>query len=292
MSRNRLKRFGLAAGLALAVGGGAACRQDMHDNPRYEVYEDGAQRQLPEGTVARGSLALSPTAVKAGAGPTGASPSGGTLGNRPSAAPATMTGAGQTGQAGQGGQTGPTGQAGQTGQTAQGAQAGQAGQATQTGPTAGGRTTVPAGPDGFPFVISKEILDRGQSRFEISCMPCHGKLGHADGMIVQRGFRKPPSFHEDRLVKAPSSHFYDVITNGFGAMYSYADQLTPEDRWKVIAYIRVLQMSQNVNLNQLAAEVRPNVEHGLAEAERKAAERAKQAGHQTPVPAQGGHGNQ
>lgn len=290
MSKNSWKRCGLAAGLALAVGGGAACRQDMHDNPRYEVYEDGAQRQLPEGTVARGSLALTPTAVKAGAGPPGASPSGGTLGNRPSAAPATMTGAGQMGQAGQSGQmgqTGPTGQAGQTGQ-----QTGQAGQGAQAGQAAAGRTTVPAGPDGFPFVITKEILDRGQSRYEISCMPCHGKLGHADGMIVQRGFRKPPSYHEARLVQAPSSHFYDVITNGFGAMYSYADQLTPEDRWKVIAYIRVLQMSQNVNLNQLAADARPHVEQGLAEAERKGTERGNQAGHQTPVPAHGGRGNQ
>lgn len=243
----------------------SACRQDMHDNPRYEAYEEGAQRQLPEGAVARGSLALNPAVQKAGAGPAGASPAGGAIGNRVGAAPATMSGAGQ------GGQT--------AGPPAQGAQ------------TTAARQTVPAGPDGFPFAVTKEILDRGQSRYEISCMPCHGKLGNGDGMIVLRGFRKPPSYHEARLVQAPSSYYYDVITNGFGAMYSYADQLTPEDRWKVIAYIRVLQMSQNVNLNQLAADVRPSVEQGVAEAERKQAERAKQ-NQQTPAPAQGGHGNQ
>jgi mono/diheme cytochrome c family protein len=248
----------------------SACRQDMHDNPRYEAYEEGAQRQLPEGAVARGSLALTPTAQKAGAGPAGASAGGGAIGNRVDAAPATTTGAGQTGQAGQ---------AGQAGQMGQGAQ------------TTAARATVPTGPDGFPFAITKEILDRGQSRYEISCMPCHGKVGNGDGMIVLRGFRKPPSYHEARLVQAPTSYYYDVITNGFGAMYSYADQLTPEDRWKVIAYIRVLQMSQNVNLNQLAADVRPNVEKGLAESERRAAERAKQ-NQPTSAPAQGGHGNQ
>lgn len=248
----------------------SACRQDMHDNPRYEAYEEGAQRQLPEGAVARGSLALNPAAQKAGAGPAGASPAGGAIGNRVGAAAATISGAAPAGQAGQ---------MGQAGQAGQGAQA------------AGARATVPAGPDGFPFAITKEILDRGQSRYEISCMPCHGKLGNADGMIVLRGMRKPPSYHDPRLVQAPSSYYYDVITNGFGAMYSYADQLTPADRWKVIAYIRVLQMSQNVNLNQLAADARPTVEQGLAESERRVAERAKRTS-PTSAPAHGGGGNQ
>ena len=84
----------------------------------------------------------------------------------------------------------------------------------------------------------RAILDRGENRFNISCLPCHGKLGDGNGMIPQRGFRRPPSYHEARLQNAPTSHFYDVMTNGFGQMPSYADQLTPEDRWKVIAYIR------------------------------------------------------
>jgi mono/diheme cytochrome c family protein len=105
----------------------------------------------------------------------------------------------------------------------------------------------PAGseaPDTFPFEITKADLKRGKQRFDIYCAVCHGATGDADGMIVQRGFAKPPSFHEQRLKDAPAGHFYDVITNGWGAMYSYNDRVAPEDRWRIAAYIRVLQRSQ------------------------------------------------
>jgi mono/diheme cytochrome c family protein len=203
----------------------SGCRQDMHDNPKYKPYREGSIRQLPEGTVARGSLALNPSAPKVG------------------------TAQPQTAQA-----------------------------ATPTGTQPGAASTtaaqpVPSGEDGFPFKVTKEILDRGESRYNISCLPCHGKLGDGNGMIVLRGFRRPPSYHEERLRKAPSSHFYDVVTNGFGAMSSYADQLTPEDRWKVIAWIRVLQLSQNANYSELPEEYKKDIE----KAERN--------------PSPGGHGN-
>jgi mono/diheme cytochrome c family protein len=95
----------------------------------------------------------------------------------------------------------------------------------------------------FPFPITKEILDRGQERFEIFCSVCHGMTGEGDGMIVRRGFRKPPSYHEQQLREAPVGHFFDVVTNGWGAMPSYASQVPVHDRWAIIAYIRALQLS-------------------------------------------------
>jgi mono/diheme cytochrome c family protein len=98
---------------------------------------------------------------------------------------------------------------------------------------------------GFPSAISKEQLDRGRDRFNIYCSVCHGPTGEGDGMIVQRGFPQPPSFHDQRLRDAPEGHFFYVISHGYGAMYPYADRLTPEDRWAVIAYIRALQLSRN-----------------------------------------------
>ncbi|HXD34575.1 MAG TPA: cytochrome c [Pyrinomonadaceae bacterium] len=97
--------------------------------------------------------------------------------------------------------------------------------------------------DKFPIVITEELLNRGQQRFEIFCSVCHGSTGEADGMIVRRGFRKPPSFHEQRLREAPVGHHFDVITNGWGAMPSYAAQIPVGDRWAIIAYIRALQLS-------------------------------------------------
>jgi mono/diheme cytochrome c family protein len=103
----------------------------------------------------------------------------------------------------------------------------------------------------FPFAITPEVLARGQDRYNISCSPCHSQLGDGNGMIVQRGFRRPPSFHDERLRQATTGHFYDVITNGIGAMSSYNDQLSPEDRWKVIAYIRALQLSQRATINDV-----------------------------------------
>src|SRR5215475_758194 len=218
MSKSRLNMAGLVVCLA-AIFLVSACRQDMHDNPRLQVYEEGANRQPPEGTVARGSLALDVAAPK----------------------------------------TATPGQVGSVGE------------------------------DGFPFKLSadaetrkkeiREILDRGESRYNITCLPCHGKLGDGNGMVAMRGFRHPPTYHQDRLRNAPTSHFYDVMTNGFGAMPSYAEVLTPEDRWKIIAYIRALQASQNAKAGELPEE------------DRQKLEAADKSGAPTPTPTSGGHGN-
>ena len=98
----------------------------------------------------------------------------------------------------------------------------------------------------FPFPITKEVLDRSQQRYDIFCSVCHGATGNGDGMIARRGFDKPlpASYHQDRLRQAPVGHFFDAMTNGWGAMPSYASQIPVEDRWKIIAYIRALQLSQ------------------------------------------------
>lgn len=107
--------------------------------------------------------------------------------------------------------------------------------------------------DTFPFPMTAEELQRGQQRYQIYCQPCHGETGYGDGMIVKRGFSPPPSYHLDRLRKAPTGHFYDVITNGYGAMYSYANRVPTNDRWRIAAYIRVLQRSQNPNAGEVPA---------------------------------------
>lgn len=106
----------------------------------------------------------------------------------------------------------------------------------------------------FPFEITRDHLERGQERFDIYCSPCHGYSGYGDGMIVRRGFRRPESFHTERLRESPPGHFFDVITNGFGAMFSYASRIRPEDRWAIVAYVRALQLSQNARPEQLSSE--------------------------------------
>jgi mono/diheme cytochrome c family protein len=98
--------------------------------------------------------------------------------------------------------------------------------------------------DTFPFPITAETVKRGRERYEIFCTACHGKTGYGDGMIVRRGFRQAASFHDDRLRQAPVGHFFDAITNGWGAMPSYSAQVPVQDRWAIIAYIRALQLSQ------------------------------------------------
>lgn len=108
----------------------------------------------------------------------------------------------------------------------------------------------------FPMPITAADLDRGQERFNIYCSVCHGRLGDGSGMIVKRGFRKPPSFHDDRLRTAPIGYIFDVETNGFGAMPDYASQIPPEDRWRIIAYIRALQLSQRNTLADVPASER------------------------------------
>jgi mono/diheme cytochrome c family protein len=107
-----------------------------------------------------------------------------------------------------------------------------------------------------PPVITAELVARGKSRFEIYCTPCHGRIGDGQGMVVQRGFPAPPSFHNDNLRAAPASHFYDVITNGHGVMYSYAARVAPADRWAIVAYIRALQTSQYAAVTSLSSEDR------------------------------------
>jgi hypothetical protein len=98
--------------------------------------------------------------------------------------------------------------------------------------------------DYMPFPVTEDVLARGHERFNIYCAPCHSRLGDGNGMIVQRGFRAPPSYHTERLRKAPLGYFFDVIRNGFGAMPEYASQIPARDRWTIVAYIRALQLSQ------------------------------------------------
>jgi cytochrome c553 len=99
--------------------------------------------------------------------------------------------------------------------------------------------------DKFPFPITKADIERGRQRYNIYCTPCHDYTGNGQGMIVQRGFPPPPSFHIQRLREAPAGHFYEVITNGYGVMFSYAARVEPADRWRIAAYIRALQLSEH-----------------------------------------------
>jgi mono/diheme cytochrome c family protein len=164
-----------------------ACRQDMHDAPRYEAFEasttfaDGrASRAAPTGTVARGWLRED--------------------------------------------------------------------EALYTGKVNG--QTV----ETVPFAITHADLKRGQERFNIYCSPCHGRLGDGNGMVVQRGLRQAASYHQDRLRQERIGYFFDVITNGFGAMQGYAEQVPVRDRWLIATYVRALQFSQNASVNDVPAD--------------------------------------
>lgn len=110
-----------------------------------------------------------------------------------------------------------------------------------------------------PPPVTLALIERGRERFHIFCTPCHSELGDGRGMVVQRGFPSPPSYHTDRLRAAPPQHFYDVITNGYGVMYSYAQRIPPDDRWAIVAYIRALQLSQRATL----ADVTPQQKASL-----------------------------
>jgi len=166
------------AGACLALLTLAACRQDMHDAPRYDPLEastvlpGGASAQpIVEGTVARGHLDDD--------------------------------------------------------------------EQMYTGKVNGKLA------DTFPFAITAADLDRGQERFNIYCSPCHGRTGEGNGMVVQRGFKQPPSYHIDRLRQQPPGFFFDVITNGFGAMPDYRAQIPVDDRWRIVAYVKALQLSHD-----------------------------------------------
>lgn len=110
--------------------------------------------------------------------------------------------------------------------------------------------------ESFPFDITSQVLERGRERYDIFCAPCHGRVGDGDGMVVQRGMRRPASIHVERLQKSPPGYFFDVITNGFGAMVDLSDRLSVEDRWAIVAYVRALQRSQSSRLEDVPAEER------------------------------------
>jgi mono/diheme cytochrome c family protein len=107
--------------------------------------------------------------------------------------------------------------------------------------------------DQFPFPITAADLNRGEERFNVFCAPCHSRLGDGQGMVVQRGYRMPPTFHDDRLRQAPAGHFFDVMTNGFGVMPDYRAQVPVADRWRIVAYIRALQLSQSATAADVPA---------------------------------------
>jgi hypothetical protein len=181
--------YALMVSLLLVVG----CRQDMHDQPRYEAFEasdffdDGrASRPLVGGTVAQGQLQLD--------------------------------------------------------------------EAFYTGRTGG--TLV----DTLPVPLTREMLERGQERYDIYCSPCHDRVGTGQGMVVRRGFRRPASFHIDRLREVSIGYFFDAITQGFGAMMDYAAQVSPQDRWAIAAYSRALQLSQHATLADVPVEDRQDMQ--------------------------------
>ena len=118
----------------------------------------------------------------------------------------------------------------------------------------------------FPFPITEQVLQRGQERYTVFCSPCHGRTGEGNGMIVQRGFRQPPSYHEDRLRNAPVGYFFDVMTHGFGAMQDYATQVPVADRWAIAAYIRALQASQRATVDEVPADHRADLDRPAAAA--------------------------
>ena len=193
MSRARNTLSMRAAAVLLATLGLAACRQDMHDAPRYEPFEtsrffaDGrASRPVIEGTVARGHLVDDEHLA--------------------------------TGRIG--GAFAPT----------------------------------------FPAAVTAETLARGRERYDIYCSPCHDRTGSGNGMIVQRGFPRPRSFHEDRLRQIAPGYVFAAITDGFGVMPSYAAQVPVEDRWAIVAYIRALQLSQNASVHDLDEGERKRLE--------------------------------
>ena len=188
----RCKSFAVVLFVASVV---SACRQDMHDAPRYEPLEastfftDGrSSRMLVANTVPRGQLRED--------------------------------------------------------------------EHLYTGRVAGQLATE------FPMPVTAETMARGQERFNVFCAPCHSRTGDGTGMIVLRGFRQPPSYHEERLVNAPVGYLFDVMTNGFGAMQDYSAQVPVADRWAIAAYIRALQLSRSGTVNDVPADRREELDRG------------------------------
>lgn len=229
----------LAAYCLLAVG----CRMDMQDQPKYKTYRAGDQKYGVSGASVR-------------------PPVEGTVPRRGSGA--------EYRDAEDYFYTGKTD--GQTPSTSGGAAAGATADATAAAAVASGAhvqgasqtAAATGGPDVFPINIDEAALKAGRERYQIYCTACHGMTGEGDGMIVRRGFRRPPSFYDDRLQEnvTPAAHFFDVITNGWGAMPDYSAQIGPEDRWKIIAYVRALQLSRKVKFDELSPEAKQQVMSG------------------------------
>ena len=222
-----------------------SCRRDMQDQPKMKPYRssvffrDGISSRPPvEGTVARGFLKADTeffTGKKAG---------------RPNANAANANNQASPGQT-----AGP--------------------QLTPAkGPAPQGAAAYPDDVEVFPIQVTKETVRRGKERYEIFCTACHGLTGNGDGMIVRRGFRRAASFNDDRLRQAPVGHFFDAISNGWGAMPSYAPQIPPQDRWAIVAYIRALQLSQAAQQPAVTPETKAP---------------SNQAGTQAAKPQTGGH---
>lgn len=182
----------------VAVVLAGACRQDMHDNPRYEpleaspFFQDGRASRIPvEGTVPRGALREDDRFFRGKVG------------------------------------------------------------------------AIPVAE--FPMPVTRALLARGRGRYDIFCAPCHDRAGSGLGMVVRRGYRRPPSFQEERLRQAAPGYHYDVITSGFGSMPDYAAQIAPEDRWAIVAYIRALQLSQRAALADVPEAERKKLESAAPE---------------------------
>jgi len=122
--------------------------------------------------------------------------------------------------------------------------------------------SVPKESNAFPLPLTTELLERGKQRYGIYCTPCHGIQGDGLGMVAMRGMKHPPSYHQERLRNVPNGYLYDVVTNGFGAMYGYSSQIPPSDRWAIVAYLRALQLSRNVPVGQLPVGLREKLMAG------------------------------
>jgi len=257
--QDRIRQVGVAALIGFFLACASSCNQKMAIQPKEvplresDLYPDGmSARPLPDNTVPRGHLEDDPAFYtgKKSAG-TGAASSGAAVPTRPaSGVPPSTPGA-----------LSPQGAA----RSIAAPGAGSGGPQIQA---SGTPANTPAGPgaqadiDYFPIAVTAELIARGQERFTIFCSPCHSRLGDGQGMIVKRGYRQPPSFHIDRLRSAPVGHFFDVITNGFGAMPDYAQQVSPRDRWAIIAYIRALQLSQHATLADVPQDKLSELEAG------------------------------
>ena|GEM_PF-190050 len=236
------------------------CRMDMQDQPKYKTYRAGDRKYGVNGASVRPLVE-------------GTVPRRGTGAEYRDDDDYFYTGKSASGQPGSGAQTGGT-----TGGVGAAAPSMPAGMSVNSlagasevvrGNTAGGvpgarEDAATGGPDVFPIHIDEEALRRGRERYQIYCTACHGMTGEGDGMIVRRGFRRPPSFYDDRLQDGvtPAAHFFDVITNGWGAMPDYSAQIAHEDRWKIIAYIRALQLSRRVKFEELSPEEQQKVRGG------------------------------